>query len=179
MSEPAQNLPGYRSGCSKRLLHFEPLDVSDLESVQHFAERYIKSGKPLHALVCNAGIYKGGKTKQDIDEVFVANYLGHFALTQLLTPVLIKSQPARGVNVASLFHRFGNIDYVGASKQARRSAYGDSKLYQIMAGRELHRRLRSHGVSVFSVHPGAVNSNFYVCTQPDGLMAGHSLQRTD
>lgn len=120
----------------------------------------LKSGKPLHLLVNNAGIYTGGKTKQDIEGVFGTNYLGHFALTQFLTPLLIKSKPSRVVNVASMMHRFGRIDYEDASKHQAKTAYCDSKLYQIMAGREMHRRLRSQGVSVYSVHPGAVNSNF-------------------
>lgn len=155
-----------KHGISRQLLTYENLDVSVLGSVKSFADRYIKSNKPLHVLVNNAGIYKGEITTDGIEGVFATNYLGHFALCELLTPVLIQSQPSRIINVSSMMHRFARIDYIDASKHAAKTAYSDSKLYQIMAGRELHRRLRSQGVSVYSVHPGAVLSNFYSFVGP-------------
>jgi len=146
---------------NKNLLHFQQLDVSNLHAVEQFAQSYIHSNKPLNILVCNAGVYKAPVTKEGIEGTFAANYLGHYLLTKLLIPVLSKTDHARVVNVASTMHRFGNLDYEYASKHHSNKSYSQSKLYQILAARQLHYQYSNQGISFYSVHPGAVNSNFY------------------
>ena len=80
------------------------LDLSDLESVHAFAQRFLDSGRPLHVLLANAGIMSWEKvvTKDGHELTHQSNHLGHFLLAKLLLPRLQASAPARVVQVRGL-----------------------------------------------------------------------------
>eukprot|EP00051_Salpingoeca_urceolata_P012138 m.150652 g.150652 ORF g.150652 m.150652 type:complete len:372 (-) comp17387_c0_seq7:461-1576(-) len=104
------------------------------------------------------------------DLIFATNFVGHFALTLLLLPVLVRSgtpdNPARIVNLASVMHHWGTTDWIRLlySPDSTTSTYAASKLAMIYFSDELQRRLAARGVetvAVCSVNPGAVNSDIW------------------
>jgi NAD(P)-dependent dehydrogenase (short-subunit alcohol dehydrogenase family) len=76
-------------------------DLSDLKAVREFAERFGGEALRLDVLVNNAGALLGERrlSVDGIELTFATNVLG--PLTNLLTPLLKKSAPARIVNVSS------------------------------------------------------------------------------
>ncbi len=87
-------------------------------------------------------------TADGLEMQFGTNYLGHFALTAHLLPLLKRSLQPRVVSLSSLAHRSGVIDF--ADLQAERSyrpwkAYTQSKLAMLIFAIELQRRSDTHG----------------------------------
>jgi NAD(P)-dependent dehydrogenase (short-subunit alcohol dehydrogenase family) len=89
------------------------LDLADLASVAEFAEGMASKGA-VDLLINNAGVMAlpTRKTTADGFEMqFGTNYLGHFALTARLLPLLRGAREPRIVNLSSLAHRAGSIDF--------------------------------------------------------------------
>lgn len=108
-------------------------------------------------------------TPDGFEATIAVNYLGHFLLTELLLDVLENSSPSRMVIVSSVVHagspnRRPKIYLDDLHYQKRDyspfTAYAEAKLADVLYAKELAQRLRSTGVSVFSVHPGWARSNF-------------------
>ena len=140
-------------------------DLASLASVRELAEDIEKTEEKVHILVNNAGVVmmEKRKTEDGFEAMFQINYLAPLLLTHLLTKKLEASAPSRIVNVSSLGHMYTDFDL--SDLNAERipfevwSRYGTSKLSQVLWTRELARRLRQRGVSVFSLHPGVVNTD--------------------
>ncbi|MBA8821949.1 NAD(P)-dependent dehydrogenase (short-subunit alcohol dehydrogenase family) [Ochrobactrum sp. P6BSIII] len=68
----------------------EQLDLSDLQSVQAFAEKVLKDSEHIDILINNAGVMAAPETRvgQNWEMQFATNHLGHFALANHLWPVL-------------------------------------------------------------------------------------------
>lgn len=139
------------------------LDLASLDSVREAAARVRERHARLDLLVNNAGVmFPSYRRTSDGFEAHVGvNHLGHFAFTGLLLDRVAPVPGARVVTVASLAHRagFGGLDADGArSATGRRSltAYGRSKLANLLFARELQRRLAVAGAEAVSVaaHPG-------------------------
>ena len=86
------------------------LDLASLTSVREAAAAILKSESRLDVLINNAGTKmspKGAKTQDGFDMQFGVNYLGHYLLTQLLMPLIKKTEEAGGRprSVLSLFFR--------------------------------------------------------------------------
>ena len=149
------------------LVRFEKLDVADLASVSAFARRLRASGHPLDLLVNNAGVMAIPQRQLSVDgfEMQLAtNYLGHFALTSALLPLLRLSRSPRVVQVSSLAHRFGNIrfdDLQGERHYGPWSAYCQSKLAMLLFARQLQREsdAQKWGLSSCAAHPGYARTN--------------------
>ena len=95
---------------------------------------------------------------------FALHLLGPFLLTKLLLPRMIESAPGRIINVSSRVHRLAkrglNFDDLQLNKgYSGKMAYAQSKLALELFTRELARRLVDDGITVNSIHPGAVISN--------------------
>jgi NAD(P)-dependent dehydrogenase (short-subunit alcohol dehydrogenase family) len=140
-------------------VEFTSLDLSDLDSVRGFAAGW--TNRPLHLLVNNAGVMAIplARTKAGFEMQFGTNHLGHFALTGLLLPALIRSGAGRVVTMSSSAHKTGKIrfdDLQAEQRYSKFAAYGQSKLANLLFMRELDRRLTAAGVPVISVasHPG-------------------------
>lgn len=89
-------------------------------------------------------------------------YLGHFYLTHLLLDNLKANSPSRVVNVSSLAHRKGKINFDDLNSQSKYKpdqAYYQSKLANILFTKELASRLKDTNVYVYSVDPGITNTN--------------------
>jgi NAD(P)-dependent dehydrogenase (short-subunit alcohol dehydrogenase family) len=140
----------------------EKLDLSSLESIRAFAAAKISDGRPVDLLVNNAGVMMPPDRKVTADGFELTlgtNHLGHFALTGLLMPLILKSPAGRVVTVSSIAHQRAAIDFddlMGEKKYSPWKAYAQSKLANLMFGLELDRRLRAAGKPVKSVvvHPG-------------------------
>ena len=138
------------------------LDLSDLESVRRFAEKFAAEHERLDLLINNAGVMVPpySKTAQGFELQFGTNHLGHFALTAQLLPVLQRTAGSRVVVVSSTAHRMGKVDLEDLNFQRRGyrawPAYCQSKLANLLFARELQRRLQAAGsaVLVTAAHPG-------------------------
>lgn len=138
------------------------LDLADLESVRAFTEAFIGSNERLDLLINNAGVMvpPESKTAQGFELQFGVNHLAHFALTQHLLDLLRATQGARVVNVSSIAHKQGAMDFEDLNFTDRKyrpwQAYGQSKLANLLFTFELQRRLEDERTSVIAVaaHPG-------------------------
>ncbi len=140
-------------------------DLSELAQVRRVANEFKLHYTQLHVLINNAGgINSEHKITADgLEFTFATNYLAPFLLTHLLLDVLKASAPARIVNVSSLAHTQGKIDFAdlqGTQRYSFGKAYGQSKLAQISFTYELASQLEGTGVTVNALHPGMIASNF-------------------
>jgi NAD(P)-dependent dehydrogenase (short-subunit alcohol dehydrogenase family) len=139
-----------------------PLDLADLGSAREAAQRVARAVDRLDALVNNAGVMALPlrRTVDGFELQFATNHLGHFALTGLLLPVLLRTTAPRVVTVSSNMHRVGRNDWSDPNWDRRRylkwQAYGQSKLANLLFTRELARRAAAAGSSLVAVaaHPG-------------------------
>jgi NAD(P)-dependent dehydrogenase (short-subunit alcohol dehydrogenase family) len=141
---------------------FEPVDLGDLASVARFGRRLSDSRGSLDILINNAGVMTPPHrqtTSDGFELQFGTNYLGHFALTAHLLPLLRRGNDPRVVSVSSVAARSGRIDF--ADLQAERSykpmpVYAQSKLACLMFAFELQRRSDAAGWGITSIaaHPG-------------------------
>ena len=141
---------------------YENLDLANLASVSDFATRYAAAHASLDLLVNNAGVMalpKRQVTSDGFEMQLGTNYLGHYALTAHLLPWLRRGHQPRVVNLSSLAHRSGKIDF--DDLQCTRSytpwkAYTQSKLAMLMFALELQRRSDAAGWGLMSnaAHPG-------------------------
>lgn len=144
------------------------LEVADLENIQSViqAARNIKKRyTAIDRIINNAGYspHVIAFTAEGFEKSFVANHLGHFALTTHLLELLEASPDARVISVSSGAHVFGKADRMLTKNNASLStmkAYGDGKLANILFTMGLSKRMVGKPVSAFSLHPGVVNSGF-------------------
>ena len=142
---------------------FKKLDLASLASVRQFSEEILQEEEHIDVLINNAGVmYPPYTLTEDGFELqFGVNHLGHFLLTNLLLDRIKQSTPSRIVNVSSLAHSYGYLDFddmMWTKEYKRTPAYGRSKLANIMFTRELAKRLEGTGVTTYSLHPGSVNT---------------------
>ena len=93
------------------------------------------------------------------------NYLGHFALTVRLLPLLVRGARSRVVSLSSIAHRKGAIDLGDLQGKDYKPwrAYGQSKLAMLMFALELQRQSDAHGWSLTSnaAHPGWARTDLF------------------
>ncbi|GAA6235417.1 retinol dehydrogenase 11-like isoform X2 [Lates japonicus] len=139
------------------------LDLADTKSICQFAENIYNTEKALHYLINNAGvaICPYAVTVDGYEMQFGVNHLGHFFLTFLLLDLLKHSAPSRVINVSSVAHAMGKIqfdDLSGKKDYHPVRAYAQSKLANVLFTRELAKRTEVLGVMAYSVDPGMVNT---------------------
>jgi protochlorophyllide reductase len=142
------------------------LDLGNLKSVHAFAESFNTHYERLDVLMNNAGVMwlDYVKTPDGFETQFGTNHLGHFALTGLLLPSLLKTPHSRIVTVSSGAYLSGRInfeDLQGEKHYDRADAYAQSKLANILFTQELQRKLETIHADVISVaiHPGFAVTN--------------------
>ncbi|MBX3273686.1 MAG: SDR family oxidoreductase [Sandaracinaceae bacterium] len=148
-------------------VHFVPLDLADLASVDAAADAFLAEDRPLHVLINNAGLAgQRGTTSDGFERTFGVNHLGHFRLTERLLDRLVASAPARIVNVASKAHeRARGIEWAKLTEPVASTTglpeYQVSKLANVLHAKELARRLAGTGVTTYSLHPGVIASDVW------------------
>ena len=141
---------------------FRALDLADLASVRGFADALVAARRPLDLLVNNAGLAATAVrtlTRDGFELQFGVNYLGHFALTGLLLPLLRLAPAPRVVTVSSIVEKSATMDFddvMGERFYSAVKAYRQSKLATLAFAAELQRRSDGGGWGVMSVaaHPG-------------------------
>ena len=144
-----------------------PLDLAVLDSIRRFAAGVLTAHDTVDVLVNNAGVMATPRreTADGFELQFGTNHLGHFALTGLLLPALLRADTARVVTVTSTGRHFGgrlNADdpHFESGYNSWRS-YGQSKMANLHFAVELNNRLRAAGTRVESLvaHPGFSNTD--------------------
>ncbi len=139
-------------------------DLSDLQAVRRFAQRFSRETPRLDVLVNNAGALPSERTRSvdGIELTFATNVLGPFLLTNLLIGLLEQSEPARIVNVSSggMYTQRIHLDDLQMAREKfdGPTAYARTKRAQVVLTELWAERLRGTGVVVHAMHPGWANT---------------------
>jgi NAD(P)-dependent dehydrogenase (short-subunit alcohol dehydrogenase family) len=150
-------------------VRFEKLDLANLASVDDFAHRISSMNRAIDILINNAAVMAlptRRVTVEGFEMQFGTNYLGHFALTAKLMPLLRQGMDPRVVQVSGLTHRMGDI-YLNDLQLERGytplKAYSQSKLAMLIFALELHRRsdTGAWGLLSMAAHPGYARTKMF------------------
>jgi NAD(P)-dependent dehydrogenase (short-subunit alcohol dehydrogenase family) len=155
------------------------LDLASLASVRAAAEAFLSTGRRLDLLINNAGIMALPQRRLTPDRFELqlgTNHFGHFALTGLLLPVILKpssAAPPRIISVSSIAHRGATMDFTNLQWESDYKpwpAYRRTKLANLLFGFELQRRLEHTHASAISVvvHPGVSATNLFTAGPGSG-----------
>lgn len=163
----------------KGQLESAKLDLSDLDSVKRFSKDFIQNHHQLDILINNAGVSMppASKTKQGYELQFGVNFLGHFALTGLLYPLLKSTPNSRIVTVSSNGYQTAVIDFDNLKSEISYEPlreYRQSKLADLIFSVELHRRITAKGDKVLSIaaQPGANKTELTRHLSEEAIQAG-------
>ncbi|MFA1538344.1 oxidoreductase [Actinomadura monticuli] len=146
-------------------VHVGILDLADLSSVERFAKEYAAEHAGLDILINNAGILGIPRllTADGHEMQFGVNYLGHFALTGRLLPLLRARPGARVVSLSTwVVKMMGKIDLDDLQSERaydKFNAYNQAKLANLVFARELSRRYSGDGPVGVAAHPGFAASD--------------------
>jgi NAD(P)-dependent dehydrogenase (short-subunit alcohol dehydrogenase family) len=134
-------------------------NFSSLGAVRELAEQVLAENERLDVLINNAGVIARERRQSDngYELTFAVNHLAPFLLTNLLTPLMRDSVPARIVNVASAGQ--SPVDFRDVMLERNYDAmraYTQSKLALIMFSFDLAKRLSGTGVTVNALHPASL-----------------------
>ncbi len=148
-------------------LEVRRVDLADLASVAEFTDRLIADGTPVDVLINNAGVMAPPTrmtTADGFELQFGSNFLGPFALTMRLLPLLLAAHAPRVVTMSSGVASYGRIRFDDPQWQRRYSpnlAYAQSKLADLMMTLHLADLARQQGWNLMSngAHPGFTRTN--------------------
>ncbi|MFI6555775.1 SDR family oxidoreductase [Streptomyces griseus] len=144
------------------------VDLAELASVQAFADGLIADGVPVDLLLNNAGVMAPPTrmtTADGFELQFGSNYLGPFALTVRLLPLLLAAPAPRVVTMSSGTATYGRIRFDDLQWERRRYSahlsYAQSKLADLMMTRQLADVAAERGWELLSTgaHPGYTRTN--------------------
>ncbi|KUI29880.1 short-chain dehydrogenase [Mycobacterium sp. IS-1742] len=150
-----------RAGLPHADVTVRELDLTSLDSIRAASDQLRADYSRIDLLINNAGVMmtEKGTTKDGFELQLGTNHLGHFALTGQLLDNLLPVEGSRVVTVSSGAHRFGRVDFDDLQSERsynRITAYGQSKLANLLFTYELNRRLSAKGAPTIAVaaHPG-------------------------
>lgn len=148
-----------RSGNER--VHLLLADLASLAQIRQLAADFRRSFARLDVLINNAGIIplQRQTTEDGLELQFAVNHLAYFLLTNLLLDMLQASAPARIINVSSMVHTWGRIDWDDLQNERGYDAsgvYAQTKRMNILFTAELARRLEGTGVTANCLHPGVI-----------------------
>jgi len=139
-------------------------ELSEPASVQACVAKVIELGRPLDAIICNAGIMALPRLNQKhgYELQFFTNHIGHFILVTSLLDSL--TDRGRVVMVSSDAHhrappegiQFDNLS--GEREYSAWANYGQSKLANLLFANQLAKRLEGTGKTANSLHPGVIHT---------------------
>lgn len=156
-----------KASFSHAKIEFERVDLASLASVAEFAARLAMRREKVDVLINNAGVMTPPArltTMDGFELQFGTNYLGHFALTARLMPLLQRSALPRVVSVSSVAARAGKIDLDNLQAEhgyKPMQSYSQSKLACLMFAQELQRRSDAldWGITSVASHPGIARTD--------------------
>jgi NAD(P)-dependent dehydrogenase (short-subunit alcohol dehydrogenase family) len=170
-----------RSEVPTASLEVRRVDLADLASVHAFADGILSDGQPLDVLINNAGVMAVPDrmtTADGFELQFGSNFLGPFALTNLLLPLLLSSDSPRVTTMSSGAANFGKIqfrDLQFTDSYSPVKAYAQSKLADLLLGLRLATVADDRGWNLLSTiaHPGYTRTNL----QSTGPNLGRAKKR--
>lgn len=156
-----------------QLLSFIQADLSLLSEAKRVAGEIASMTDRVDVLVNNAGGMASEKviTSEGLEQNFAANHLGPFVLTNHLLPLLrvaASDSPKGSVRIintssdASEMIPTLNLDDMQNLENYRSGlAYCSGKLANVLHARALAGMLEADGIVAHSMHPGAVDTNFF------------------
>lgn len=157
-----------RSSVPDAKLSLKSLDLASLDSVAALGGELTADRRPIAILINNAGIMTPPKraiTSDGFELQFGSNYLGHFALTAHVLPLLRAAGGTRVTSLSGLVNRGVRFDDLQCQKRySETRAYCQSKLVVLMFAFELDRRSRDAGWGIVSnaAHPGFTKTNLQI-----------------
>lgn len=148
-------------------LEVRRVDLADLASVRTFTDGLLADGTPVDVLANNAGVMAPPTrmtTADGFELQFGSNFLGPFALTVRLLPLLLAAQAPRVATMTSGTASYGRIHWDDLQSERRYSAhraYAQSKLADLMMTRQLAALAHQHRWTLRSTaaHPGYTRTN--------------------
>ncbi|MBR2868780.1 MAG: 3-ketoacyl-ACP reductase [Clostridia bacterium] len=137
-------------------IHFVPCDISKEDDRKKLFEYADKTFGKIDLLVNNAGVAPRERkdileiTPDDFDYLTDINLKGTFFVTQELTPLLIKNNQSRIVNISSMSAYTASVN---------RGEYCISKAGISMITKLFASRLAEYGVSVIEIRPGIIETD--------------------
>src|SRR6266498_1099895 len=142
-------------------LDLQLCDLANLSSVRNLATIINNRYEKIDVLINNASVYRKNRetTMDGYERMFATNHLGPFLLTYMLMDKLIASGSARIINIAAPSSTQLNFDDLQSEKNFNSlTAFGASKMANLLFTYELARRMEGRGIKVNAVHPGLVRS---------------------
>lgn len=146
-------------------IDLELCDLSVLSSVRNLAEILKSKFDKIDVLINNAGVYKRNRTVtvDGFEEMFAANHLGPFLLTNLVLPLLQAAVQADGsariLNITAPATVPLNFDDLQGEREFNSlKTFGATKTANLLFTFELARRLANTGITVNAIHPGLARS---------------------
>jgi NAD(P)-dependent dehydrogenase (short-subunit alcohol dehydrogenase family) len=149
-------------------LEVRRVDLADLASVREFADGLFTGGTPIDLLINNAGVMAPPTrmtTADGFELQFGSNFLGPFALTVRLLPLVLAAAAPRVVTMSSGMANYGRIRFGDLQWEHRRYSpnftYAQSKLADLMLARHLAATATQRGWNLMSTaaHPGFTRTN--------------------
>jgi NAD(P)-dependent dehydrogenase (short-subunit alcohol dehydrogenase family) len=156
------------------------LDLSNFWSIRMFAGDFKKDYNQLDILLNNAGVMMTPytQTKDGVELQQSTNYFGHYALTGLLLDLLATTAGSRVVNISSLAHKTGTMNFKNLLYEKGRGytpykAYSRSKLENLLFTFELQRFFVKNKIDCKAVvaHPGVSYTNLFNNAAPKWIRA--------
>ncbi|MBU1865850.1 MAG: SDR family NAD(P)-dependent oxidoreductase [Actinobacteria bacterium] len=149
------------------LIETRRLDLGSLDSIGAFAEAVTGDHPSIDLLINNAGVMGTPRleTADGFELQFGTNHLGHFALTALMMPAILRAGRGRVVTVTSYARHFRvAVDPDDLGMEGGYDtwlAYGRSKMCNHQFALELQHRLAAAGSATasLSAHPGMSHTN--------------------
>jgi NAD(P)-dependent dehydrogenase (short-subunit alcohol dehydrogenase family) len=165
-------------------IRFELFDLDSLASISDFCSRVRSKQESLDLLINNAGVLGRPErvlTQNGFETVFATNYLGHFALTAQLLPLLKKGHGTRVVTISAVTAGRGAIDFdnlQGEKNYDSGQAYLRAKLAELIFALEFHRRSEAGkwGIASMAAHPGVSNTNLFISGPGEDSAAARNLR---
>jgi len=140
------------------------LNLCSSKSITSCANILCEVDATIDILINNAGIMacSYATTEDGIESQMGVNFLGHYHLTTLLLPCLLRSEyPARIVTISSVAQKPGQIpEELNMPKETYSplQAYRNSKLATLILAKQLASYLDKQNIMSVSCHPGVVKT---------------------
>jgi NAD(P)-dependent dehydrogenase (short-subunit alcohol dehydrogenase family) len=157
-----------RSATGNDQIEVMELDLGSMASIRAFSEAFLAKHSRIDLLINNAGVMACpyGETADGLEMQFGTNHIGHFLMTNLLMPAILKGGESGGgriVNLSSRGHHFDTVHFDDPNFESRDyekwASYGQAKTANIMFSVGLEKRLAGKGVHALAVHPGGIRTN--------------------
>lgn len=141
-------------------------DLSNLNDIFRVSNELAEFETPIDVLIHNAGVYLTRRelTPDGFEKVFVVHYLSSFIMNYLLMDKLKAQEKSRIIMVGSEGHRFAawglRLDDLNWEKRrySGLKSYGSAKTAQLLSMMVFNDNFRNTGVSINTMHPGAVKT---------------------